>query len=330
MSLFPYDHAASYFRDTFEGVVEIGEKKLTWSAYGGTTVFTLSEINQPTYDGLLVSEEILLEFVHPELQHVTAELASRINKWCTLSAFIPATQTEPARLVAKVGIFSTNREAAERVYAPLIAMEAASVCWHAARLSAGQLEANPESSLFSDTDKMPPYVQADFEAVKSLIDTQRGFFGSLGDFHYTVEFPWDSGALSSSFNSEEFQVHAREAGYTDEQIAIAGGRTSLFQIMFIQHPMYGWGLQSRLELPVSPEGGSAVALVDELNRWELSGPDLPPMFGAWCLGERAPTFLTFIPTQMCLPGLVYNLTVWNMVRHFRVRDWLPDKPMSSH
>ena len=329
MPLFPYEQVSAYFRETFEGVSEIGEKKLSWSAYGGTTFFSLSELNHHTDDGRLVSEEVVMEFIHPGLQHVTPELASRVNKWCTLSSFIPATDNEPAKLVAKVGIFSTDGEAAERVYAPLIAMEAASVCWHAACLSAGRFEVDPESSPFSNTDKLPPYTQADFEIVKTMIDKQ-GFAGSLGDRHYTVEFAWDIGAISSSFQSAEFQEHAREAGYTDEQIAIAGGRTSLFQIMLIRHPMYGWGLQARLELPISPEGESAVALVDELNRWELSAPELPPLFGSWCVGERAATFLTFIPTQMSLPGLVHNLTFWNMVRHFRVRDWLESGPVTKH
>lgn len=193
-SLFPYEQVAQYFSDTFKNVEVVGDKKLSWSAYGGTTKFGISKINHATHDGLLVAEEVVLEHIHPDLQNVTPDFAARINMWCTLSSFIPASSDSPGRFITKVGIFSTDREAAERLYAPLIAMEAASVCWHAACLAAGEYRADPESSPFSNTDKIPPYTQADFEALKSLIDNQ-GFVGSLGDRHYTVELPWDVGAI---------------------------------------------------------------------------------------------------------------------------------------
>ena len=63
-------------------------------------------------------------------------------------------------------------------------------------------------------------------------------------------------------------------------------------------------------------------MVNELNAWELSAADLPPHFGAWCVGNRAATYASFMPTQYCLNGLLQNLTIWMMWRQVRVRQWL--------
>jgi hypothetical protein len=49
---------------------------------------------------------------------------------------------------------------------------------------------------------------------------------------------------------------------------------------------------------------------------------MPPLFGAWCVGERAVTFVSFTPNQFCLPGLLQNLLAWALVRHECVRLWL--------
>jgi hypothetical protein len=113
--------------------------------------------------------------------------------------------------------------------------------------------------------------------------------------------------------------------YTEEQLDRMSGPTSLLQIVTDQpHSLYGNGVLIRLELPVPFDEHTGPALIDELNRWELSGADLPPLFGAWCLGPRAPTFVTFLPNQYCvgLPGLLQNFAVWSHGRHVRVRNWL--------
>ena len=54
-----------------------------------------------------------MEFIHPGLQHVTPELASRVNKWCTLSSFIPATDNEPGLLRFKTRILASTADELE-------------------------------------------------------------------------------------------------------------------------------------------------------------------------------------------------------------------------
>ena len=56
----------------------VSDKKLSWPAYGGRTFFSLSEINHQTDDGRVVSEVALLEFIHPDLQHVTAHKSRKV------------------------------------------------------------------------------------------------------------------------------------------------------------------------------------------------------------------------------------------------------------
>jgi hypothetical protein len=86
-------------------------------------------------------------------------------------------------------------------------------------------------------------------------------------------------------------------------------KTSLLQIRVAEHPLYVKGVHSVLELPFPPNNPASVRMVNELNAWELSGADLPPHFGAWCIGSRAPAYVSFMPTQYCLPGLLQNLPV---------------------
>lgn len=50
--------------------------------------------------------------------------------------------------------------------------------------------------------------------------------------------------------------------------------------------------------------------------------DRPPFRGAWHIGPRAPSFVTFIPNALCLPWLPVNLTVWAMARTAMVRQLL--------
>ena len=88
------------------------------------------------------------------------------------------------------------------------------------------------------------------------------------------------------------------------------------------HPLYGNGVLCQLEIPLPVKGALTANLVDELNRWELSGADLAPLFGSWCVGNRAPAFVSFVPNQFCFPGMPRYLTVWAAARQGRVRQWL--------
>ena len=66
------------------------------------------------------------------------------------------------------------------------------------------------------------------------------------------------------------QESAAEDGWSGEDLARLGGRTCLLWLTVSEpHAMYGNGVLSRLELPLPVEGPSAMALVSELNQWEL-------------------------------------------------------------
>jgi len=80
----------------------------------------------------------------------------------------------------------------------------------------------------------------------------------------------------------------------------------------------------RLELPLAVNEQNGPMIVEHLNRWELATPDLPPLFGAWCMGTRIPTFVTFVPDQMCgsVHDLLRKLLIWNGVRHEMLCKWL--------
>jgi hypothetical protein len=79
---------------------------------------------------------------------------------------VAADGLQPARLVCKVGIFSSDRAAAERVYAPLMCTEAVIMGWHAAGLARNRYQVDPEQCPLNGTGAAPPYSLADFEAVR--------------------------------------------------------------------------------------------------------------------------------------------------------------------
>lgn len=279
-----------------------------------------------TLDKLLVTEIVTLTHSNPQLASLSAQVTGQLNRLAALSALVFGDHDGQGQLVCKTGIFSTDQAAAERNYAPLICMEAAMLGWHAACLANGIGDSvDPErDSPWTGTDQLPPYDTADFEAVKAASD-RIGLLGCLAPGQYTVEFPWDDGAISQSlFAYDDGRERLRGLKrFAEEDITRMGGRTSLLWIRTTErHSFYGNGVLATLEIPLPVDDPDLPRLFDELNRWELSGHDLPPLFGAWSIGTRAPTFVTFIPNQLCMPILFLNLFHWSKVRHFRVRAWL--------
>ena len=323
-TLFPVQSAYDYLARNRPDI-ERDEFGLRWSDHEGLTELRIDPIEQRTHDGLVVRELVTLTHTAPGLT-ANPTTAAMLNRWGTLSALIPGDEHgSPTRLVCKVGIFEGDRQAAERLYAPLMCTEAAIIGWHAARLAHGQMEIDPDQSPLIQVKDPPPYDTADFEAAKAYSDRFKAL-GTLGDAGLTVEFPWEDGAVSRMFAYPDFRAKLLEGReYTQEELDRMAGMTSLLQLVTDQpHSLYGNGVLLRLELPVAFDPDTGTALVDELNRWELSGMDLPPLFGVWCLGPRAPTFVNFIPNQYCvgIPGLLQNLVVWTHARHVRVRQWL--------
>ena len=146
---------------------------------------------------------------------------------------------------------------------------------------------------------------------------------ALEDGRLVVEFPWRAGATSSMLLKADLRMELLNAG---EQLdAGERDRASLLQLMTtVVHPMYGKGILSQLAIPLRVDQADIADRIadriDELNRWELSGDDLAPLFGAWSAGPEWLTFVSFTPNQFCLPGLLTNLVGWARVRHDRVRQ----------
>ncbi len=101
-----------------------------------------------------------------------------------------------------------------------------------------------------------------------------------------------------------------------------GGASALWVRTTERHSLYGKVVLCTLELPIPRDRKGLPELTDQLNRWELSGPDLPPRLGAWCVGPRALTYISFIPSLVCVPGVVVGLAAWGRARHARVCQWL--------
>src|SRR5690606_27089550 len=140
-----------------------------------------------------------------------------LNRWATQSALIESADGR-LELVSKVGIFSDDRDAAERLYAPLLCMEALTIGWHAACLSRQVFEIDPEKSPLHDTNAASRFSSNDFLLVKQLTEVG-GHIGSLSEGQLTVEFPWDAGAKSNLFLDPELRELAlRDGTYADADL----------------------------------------------------------------------------------------------------------------
>ncbi len=320
--LFPLENVEAHLRGLWPDVTRVGNV-ISWMDRGGLSELRVDIIDQRTFDGLTVRESVTLTHTSPGLGKVDRAMAAKLNRFATVSAILPADDNAPARLLSKVGIFSTDQEAAKQVYAPLIAMQASVMSWHAACITQGVFEMDPENSPLHMTKDPTPCHQDAFDQAKAWTD-HAGLLSSTGEGYYCVEFPWDRGAVSQAFADPDTRSRYLEAGeLTVEELDRMAGKTSLLQVTTtLPHTLYGNGVHARLEIPVFCSDSETAALVDELNRWELCGVDLRPMFGAWSAGPRAPTFVCFIPNQFCLPGLPLTLTVWALARHRHVRQWL--------
>jgi hypothetical protein len=328
-SLFPLDEAEKYLRGIFSGLVRDGNA-LEWPDRDGKSALRVEHVDVKTRDGLLVKEVVRLTHSSPALEPLTV-FAGQMNRWATLSSITSAADDCSAGLNCQVGVFSEGRAAAERVYAPLLCTEAAIIGWHAARLARGQFHLDPDSSPLLGTADVIPYDTSDFETCLQYAN-RMGLFANADANAFTAEMPWDPGAVSNMFRVMEAGPESTaEDSWSQEDLERMGGRTCLLWLTTNEpHALYGNGVLSRLELPLPVHGPSAEALVNELNQWELSTVDLPPLFGAWCLGPRAPTFVSFVPNAMCVPGLLVNLLMWNRVRAARVREWVGEDGAAEH
>jgi hypothetical protein len=286
MTLFPLDYAEQYFARAIPGLQRDG-LTLRWPAFDGVTELTVQPVNEPTSDGLTISEIVTLTHRSPLLADADAATCALLNRLATLSALTPGSNGEPTVLRAKVSIFSQDEQAVGILYGSLLCQEAALVGWRAAHLGRAIVTADPDTSPLRMTDEDPPYDQADFEAIKAQSDRAQ-FLSYTGDRAYTVELPWDPGAMTRMLAGPDLRACMQAQGtYSEEELDRMAGRTSLVTIKPETHPQIGKGLRCSLEIPLPADDQQSAAIASELNQWELTCTDLPPHLGAWCTGPRS-------------------------------------------
>jgi hypothetical protein len=175
--------------------------------------------------------------------------------------------------------------------------------------------------------KDPVFDNADFEAIKAITD-RAGYFGSLGDRHFTVEFPWEAGAATNLLNVEHVRESLRVAHrLSEEQLDRMAGKTSLLQIRIGEHPLYGKGVHNTLELRFAPDDPAAVPMVSAAmashgqvslwrgsrNRWRISGPNRSSVSDHECASTDTSTGLLRCRTE----SLASELGYWKLP----TRDW---------
>jgi hypothetical protein len=327
-SLFPIDQVEGYIR-SFKDDVQRESDVLYWSDHDGITSLKVDTLNEPTKDGLTISEQVTLEHISESLNKYEVSDLAYLNKFATIGALIAETAEQPARMVCKVGIFSQDRQAAERNYAPIIAGGCALLGWHVASIAKGQTQIDPNASPLSGIKDQTQLAVSDLESAAELL-RKRDLFVNQDTDGLTVEFPWDEGAVSNVFLKPEMRTTAvnEYPGLSEQDLDRMAGQTSLLRIKKSSHPFFGNGVFASLELPISLEEEGLPQLINIFNRWEISNPDLSPLFGAWCLGPRAPSFVSFLPNQLCFPGVVQNLAMWDLARAIRVKGFI--RSFSNH
>ncbi|MFN8704930.1 MAG: hypothetical protein ACK5X0_22790, partial [Rhodospirillales bacterium] len=143
-----------------------------------------------------------------------------------------------------------------------------------------------------DTD----WDEDDFEFVQSQLS--RICVCTTGGKGLTAEFGLKPGAVSAGLGNHE---------------------TALWRMMGGQpHPELGGGLFCLLQLPHQIKNEEKLhKVVNELNRMEMESHDLPPHFGAWCVGKLGnnPAYVAFLPNALHqAPGIALNVSIWALAR----------------
>jgi hypothetical protein len=112
-----------------------------------------------------------------------------------------------------------------------------------------------------------------------------------------------------------------EFGLDPDSTSVIGGdhNTAMLQISTEErHPDIGPGLFIVLQMPHRIEDEEKLGrVIDSLNRVEAAPLDSPPHFGAWCVGATLgdnPSYVSFLPNGLHLPGIAANFAIWNYHR----------------
>lgn len=325
--MFPLSEVATYLESS-GARIEPGQNSFTWAPEPSSrATFAALPLHRDLGDGFVVTEQAEWVLRAPWMEGIDDATLNDWNLFASVAGFAHYPGSGELVLTSKVGIYSQDGAAASRNYAPIMATAAAGLGWIAERFARSDFEVSPHACPFHRVDHPPPVGPEEFASVLKTHIDRMGVLGSAGTESLSAEFPWDEGALTAMARLPDLRASLMSAtGYSSAQADRAAGRTALMLLRSdLHHPWFGRGIFSTLELPIGGDLPTLLALVRELNQWELETPELPPFFGAWVVGPRAPMFQTFVPNQLCVPGIVMNLAVWAASRARMVREWLAEE-----
>lgn len=140
------------------------------------------------------------------------------------------------------------------------------------------------------------WTKKDMDQVHGILS--RSCVCTTGDDGITAEFGLEKGAVSA---------------------VVGHHKTALFQLMADQpHPELGGGLFCLLQMPHQISDRERLRQVCiHLNKMEMSPHDLPPHFGAWCVGTLGnnPAYVSFLPNALYrVDGIAVNVSFWALNR----------------
>ena len=310
---FPFDLVAETL--TRWGLaIEWREDGIAWPWRGGQgrSEMTFYPLNVTTTDGFDIVGGVQCRhliggfYVDP----ISPLEAATWNLSVSTSAVLPHTEKEPAAIFCRASIFADDKEVVESLYAPIITTEAYMQPQLFAAIAENWTGKGAAFFGLADADSLPPFTADEFLEIRDICHS-RGIDASASATGSTIEFAWDPDAISST----------RSALTGDAVADWAQHRTSLCTISADEtHPYLGRGLLATLRLPLTfSSDEELVGMVTSLNRFEVKGVDMPPFFGAWCIGPmRTVAFVSFIPNEIFMPGLARSQFQWMGHRAHRI------------
>lgn len=310
---FPFEQVASRLTD-WGKKVERSDNGIVWATKQGRSSLIFQPAGVSTTDGLTIDGyiECRHDYSALDVDYCTPAEAAYLNKHASLGALLPPSNGVPAAVVTRASIFAGDREAVDYIYAPFIATDAYIQPVLFPAIASGDARFGPAYFGASDSDKPPPYGVADFEELREFAQS-KGFVATASPGGFGVEFEWDPGAISA--------LHNLLSEGLDYKWSESQTRTALCQILTTEkHPNLGRGLLASLRLPLNfSSQEQLVKVVTWLNRFEASSYDMPPLFGAWCIGpQNTVAFVCFVQNELCIPGLHWNLFTWMYSRAYKL------------
>lgn len=271
----------------------VSDTEIAFENRAQRTTIVATPVGVEAIDGLWISERIEIRTPINAFEDLDEEHLAVLNMFATTGAIVRDAEGHDA-IVSTLPVFEVDTVALADLYTPLIANAAllqliGPMC-AASQVSGRQDEFTPADAALPGWDDPSYWDASEFEHAKDQLRA-KGVYANSGPCGLTAEFAWEKGASS----------------------AMLGDCTSLLQIRADQpHPSAGNGLLYRLDLPVNLTADEANRCAAALNRYEVSGVDTPPFFGAWCSRPSSATlsFIGFWPNLLYKPGTVLTIASW--------------------